>query len=466
MQRPRFYLPLIAVATGLCPGIASAHPVPKREHLRAIELRLRPDELCVQYVLEVDEWTAVFLDMPALFAEAELRTMTKPSQFYDAYLRRLAPLLADQLLVTLNDDPLTLRCVEQRYDVLDHLRCEFLFQVNWSPTPGTDHRVEFRDTTYDREVGRIRLALTAAEAITVTRRQVPGSLLQSRPPTDLRPGDDEKLRTARATFRLTTEPNGLSAEVSSLPPPAASRQAGSSMLTLLDSPYGFGGMLLLAVAFGAAHALTPGHGKTLVAAYLVAERGTVWHALSLGLTTTLSHTGSVLILAVVLTQFFPNAEPGRVQTAVGFFGGLIIAAAGLWLLLRRLGGRADHVHVMSDHKHNADGTVTYIDRPGWARLIMLGIGGGIVPCWDAILLLLICYRAGRMSEAVPLLLAFSAGLAGVLIALGVAVVYGKGLGDSRWGGSRAWQALPKLSAVAVLALGLWMCRDSLTPPPG
>src|SRR5215813_9071293 len=112
----RVLLPLAVSILGLCPWTALAHPVPKRDYLRTIEVRLRPDEVSIQYVLEVDEWTAVFLDLPALLDEAELRTMTKPSQFYNAYLRRLAPLLADQLLVTLDDKPTTLRCVEQRYE--------------------------------------------------------------------------------------------------------------------------------------------------------------------------------------------------------------------------------------------------------------------------------------------------------------------------------------------------------------
>ena len=65
----------------------------------------------------------------------------------------------------------------------------------------------------------------------------------------------------------------------------------------MASDYSFWLKLLLATLFGAAHALTPGHGKTLVAAYLIGQRGTVWHAVVLGIVTTVTHTGAVLLLA-------------------------------------------------------------------------------------------------------------------------------------------------------------------------
>src|SRR5439155_27187441 len=107
--------------------------------------------------------------------------------------------------------------------------------------------------------------------------------------------------------------------------------------------------------FGAVHALTPGHGKTLVAAYLVGERGTVWHALLLGLVATLTHTGAVLLLAALLPLLFPQAVPAQVQGVLGFVGGLLIAGMGAWLLLRRLSGQADHFHLPGTGHHHLHG---------------------------------------------------------------------------------------------------------------
>src|SRR5581483_8198931 len=142
-------------------------------------------------------WTVVYVDLPALLDAGELRALTKPSEFYDTYQRRMAALLADQLLVTLDDKALTLRCVEQRYEVLDHLRCEYIFVADWSLAPGGEHRLEVHDTSYDREPGRVKLGLSEDATVNVLRRTVPSSILQGRAPTDLRPGDDDRLRTLR-----------------------------------------------------------------------------------------------------------------------------------------------------------------------------------------------------------------------------------------------------------------------------
>src|SRR5206468_7521498 len=137
--------------------------------------------------------------------------------------------------------------------------------------------------------------------------------------------------------------------------PAATPQAADShdnyglVRLLLHTDYGFLLTMLMACLFGAAHALTPGHGKTLVAAYLVGERGTVGHAFVLGLVTTLTHTGAVLVLAAGLLLFFPKAVPQEIQTALGLGGGLLVAGMGLWLLLRRLSGGADHFHLGGHH---------------------------------------------------------------------------------------------------------------------
>src|SRR5262249_60353084 len=105
---------------------------------------------------------------------------------------------------------------------------------------------------------------------------------------------------------------------------------------LLNTEVGFWALMLMAAGFGAVHALTPGHGKTLVAAYLVGERGTVWHAFVLGLVTTLTHTGSVLILALAIALYFPDTVESNVQKTLGCIGGLLIAGLGVWLLLARL----------------------------------------------------------------------------------------------------------------------------------
>jgi ABC-type nickel/cobalt efflux system permease component RcnA len=458
-------LPLTALLAVLAGGVASAHPVPKDTHLRTITVRVRPGELFVRYRLELDEFTAVNKDSKDLIDAAEVKDLRTPSAFYREFTHRLGPLLAAQLDATLDGQPVELRCLEEHFEVSDHLVCEYQFQADWTLAVDRDHRLEFHDGTYKYEPGNVRLSLDEDPALEVDRRAVPPALLQARNPIDLGRGDDAKLRTVTVTFR-TSGPSGPAAPA--IVPPSTPKPAGahSTLLALLDAPHGFSVLIVLATLFGAAHALTPGHGKTLVAAYLVGERGTIWHAVVLGITTTLTHTGAVIVIAAGLLWWYPDGAPEKVQAILGFTGGMLIAGLGLWLLLKRLSGGADHVHGPGGHTHNPDGTITFIPRPegaGWGRLILLGVSGGIIPCWDAIAMLGFAIAAQRLWLALPLLLAFSAGLAGVLVLIGIAVVCARSRVSSRWSESWVWRLLPLASAAVLLVMGLWLCRDSLAP---
>jgi len=460
----RFWL-LSLLAAVMWTTPAGAHPVPRRSHDRVVEVRLRRTEVAVSFRLEVDEWTVVFVELPALLAPSDMKRLTKPAEFYEAYVERIAPLLVDQVYVSLDGKPLALRCVDVQFQVRDSLQCEFIFQADLSPALGRSYRLDVRDDTYPQEPGRVKLSLAEGEGVRVIERVAPAPSLQARAAIDLKPGDDDRLRTLNATFEVDADapaPAGGETRHSAAP------ESRSTLVALLDSPHGFGLLLLFAVGFGAAHALTPGHGKTLVAAYLVGERGTIWHAVVLGLVTTITHTGAVLLLAAGLVWLFPDAVPASIQTVLGFVGGLLIAGLGFWLLLRRLAGQVDHVHVGGvGHTHNPDGTVTVTTAPGWWGLIVLGVSGGIIPCWDAIAMLGFAIAAQRLWLGLPLLVAFSAGLAGVLVAIGVVVVLAKNRLGRRWSDSRLWKALPILSAAVLVVMGLWLCRDALlTPGPG
>src|SRR5438445_4474301 len=105
----RLWLLSLAWLTALT-ALAFAHPVPRRSHDRLIEVRLRRTEIAVDFRLEVDEWTVVFVDLPALLGPSDLERLTKPSEFYETYVERIASLLADHVYVTLDAHPLVLRC--------------------------------------------------------------------------------------------------------------------------------------------------------------------------------------------------------------------------------------------------------------------------------------------------------------------------------------------------------------------
>jgi len=478
----------------------SAHPVPRRCHDRVILVRLDADPLTYQlrvqvdYRLEVDTFTAVFDDLQVFSDKVDLAHLKKPQEFYDAFARCYAPILADNLVVKLNDKPLVFTCAKRRYEITDpdkNLRCDFVFQANVPLTGEDRYRLTFREANYSEEAGRIQLSLAKDSVVTLHDKSEPDEALKARLPTDLGPGDDDRLREIRATFSLPSRdralpPETAPPEVTAETPQAESATSGNSLLDLLlDTETGFWVLMFLAAVLGGAHALTPGHGKTLVAAYLVGERGTTWHALVLGLVTTLTHTGAVLILAAAMRFVFPKAAPADVQMILGLGGGLLITVMGFWLLLRRLAGQADHFHLpghghshshgpgeahhhhegSAGHSHDEHGH-DHAHEPravpgGWWGLIVLGVSGGIIPCWDAIAIFGSTVSTQRLWLALPLLLAFSAGLASVLIVIGIAVVHAKGLVSSRWETRRVFQLLPILSALLVTCLGLWLCYETL-----
>jgi ABC-type nickel/cobalt efflux system permease component RcnA len=165
------------------------------------------------------------------------------------------------------------------------------------------------------------------------------------------------------------------------------------------------------------------------------------------------------------------------QVTLELTGGLLITGLGVWLLLRRLSGGADHFHLgshshhqapaHSDHNSSNDEGGSPSRRVRWVSLVVLGINGGIVPCWDAIAMLVLAVALNLLWLALPLLLAFSAGLAAVLIVIGILVVRARKLLGGPWEASRLFRILPLISAALIAAMGLWMCYDSLHPetPP-
>jgi nickel/cobalt exporter len=469
----------------LCGESAFAHPVPKQNHDRLIEVQLTPQAVVVKYQLEIDEYRAV-QDL----GKEELTRIDSPRAIPRVFLEYAAPILRNNLIAKLDGEELSFHGGgEIDATVTDHLRCNFTFTAAWKPSPQQPHRFSFREANYDGEdFDRIELTLSAGPGVSLRETTAPDKALWDLPPLERKPGDAERLRTLSATFLLGNAAPSTPLSGRRQPPEArgtrgadAPRSEGLSatirendhpqklLHLLLDTQRGLVVLLLLAAGFGAVHALTPGHGKTLVAAYLVGEHGTVWHALILGLMTTLTHTGAVFVLAIVF-RMSPQAA-GLIYYVQGLLGGLLITILGLWLLLQRLFGRPDHIHLggHSHHHHQHHHERVHVPSDGaavrWWHLLLLGMRGGLVPCWDAILLLCLAISAGRLWLGVPLLLAFSAGLAGVLVALGVGVVWARNWAAARWGGghrmSKLLRALPLVSAAVITALGLWLCYDSL-----
>jgi len=250
------------------------------------------------------------------------------------------------------------------------------------------------------------------------------------------------------------------------------------------------GMVLLGLAvafgFGAMHALSPGHGKTIVAAYLVGSRGTIKHALFLGGMVTFTHTISVFFLGLTTLFLSQYVLPEKIIPVLGAISGISIVWIGGTLLIqraRRLRGHThththsndhghshdhhhhdhdhdhghDHNHGPNGHTHVPEGDITL------ASLIALGASGGLVPCPSALVLLLSSIALGRVAFGLLLLVSFSAGLAIVLMGIGVAVLYAKNLLPDSQKTARhpAFRLIPVFSAALIVCIGLIMTGVSL-----
>ena len=255
----------------------------------------------------------------------------------------------------------------------------------------------------------------------------------------------------------------------------------------------------IAFVLGAAHALTPGHGKTIVAAYLVGSRGTLGHAAFLGAMVTFTHTVSVFLLGMATLFLFHYVVPENITRVLGAISGLSIVAIGAWMLYKRLRGTGhthshDHSHTQAhdhqhahdhphdhDHAHNHDHhhghdhphehvhehgfhTHSHVpDEVSWSGLVALGASGGLVPCESALVLLLSAIALRRVGLGLVLLVSFSLGLAIVLMGIGVLVIYAKNLvPESKRGISNPFfRWIPVASAAVVLVLGVLMTGVSL-----
>jgi nickel/cobalt exporter len=270
------------------------------------------------------------------------------------------------------------------------------------------------------------------------------------------------------------------------------------------TPWMIAAAIGIAFGLGAAHALTPGHGKTIVAAYLVGSRGTLKHAAFLGGMVTFTHTVSVFLLGLATLFLFQYVVPQKVTQVLGAISGLSIVVIGGWMLYKRLHGAGhahshdhghehahdhDHEHVHThahshdhahehhhhdhphDHAHDHTHAHTHSHGPGghthmpeeisWSSLVALGASGGLVPCETALVLLLTAIALRRVGLGLVLLISFSLGLALVLMAIGVLVIYAKNLLPSSSGGNPFFRWIPVASAAVVMLLGVVMTGVSL-----
>ena len=218
--------------------------------------------------------------------------------------------------------------------------------------------------------------------------------------------------------------------------------------------------LLVAMFWGAAHAFSPGHGKSIVAAYLVGSRGTPRHAVFLGLTVTVTHTIGVFALGLITLSLSAFIVPDQLYPWLNLVSALLIVVVGLSVLRWRVREwrKRETAHAHShDHSHPHDHDLSLSPR----RLLGIGISGGIVPCPTALVVLLAAIPLHRVGYGLVLILAFSVGLAAAMTGIGLVAITAKRRFERIDFNGGLIRLLPAISALVVLGLGLAMTVRAL-----
>jgi nickel/cobalt exporter len=248
--------------------------------------------------------------------------------------------------------------------------------------------------------------------------------------------------------------------------------AGQGVLVLL---------VLSAFGWGAVHALSPGHGKAMVAAYLVGTRGTARHAVALGLTVTVTHTVGVFALGLVTLALSQYILPEDLYPWLNLASGLLIVVVGLGVLrarVRRARGGSGHAHAHAHHEHehphdhvhdhahgehdHGQGHHHHVPSTITARgLVAMGASAGLIPCPSALVVLLGAVAQHQVGLGLGLIVAFSAGLATTLVALGLVVVLAAGATRRIGSAGRFATIASAVSAAAIVAVGLVVTTQAL-----
>jgi nickel/cobalt exporter len=305
---------------------------------------------------------------------------------------------------------------------------------------GSTH-VTYRDGNYSDRIGWKEIVVGATTPSTSHElRAYPKNLLES--PLDvtsasaeLSPGSGADVAPSLSTGTSLQAPDRVAdAGFASLV-----GRSHLSLLVILAS-------LAAALFWGAAHALSPGHGKTIITAYLVGQRGTPRHAALLGLIVTVTHTIGVFSLGLVTLALSQFIVPDRLYPWLNLVSGLLVVGIGASVLRARWRHSRHHHH---HHHHGEEGTT-------FRSLLAVGVSGGLLPCPSALVVLLAAISLHRVAFGLLLILAFSAGLALTITGIGLAAVLARTTFRRVSFEGRLVRLLPAASALVILAAGLAM----------
>jgi ABC-type nickel/cobalt efflux system permease component RcnA len=405
-MRPTHPARLVALATAavalVAPAAAHAHPLGNFSVNHLTEVRIAPDRVDVRYVLD----------------QAEIPTFQERGLSDGEVLARKRAAVLKRLVVTVGGRRVTLTPGAAR---LSHPAGQGGLKTTRVELPlrarvKTLGAVRVHDGTFPGRIGWKAVVPLPGRG-TAVKSDVPGSdptrelrhyprdLLSS--PADIR---DASLTVAAGSGTVAA-PDGRSG--------FKTGEGSAGFAGLLEHDGGVL-ILLLAAAFGwgALHALSPGHGKSMVAAYLVGTRGSVRDAVALGATVTVAHTAGVIALGLVALLLSAWILPEDLYPWLNLVAGLLVVGVGVRVLRMRLRSR-EHAH-RHHHDHGHHHHHPHSDR---RSILALGASAGLIPCPTALVVLLGAISQHRVGLGLVLIVAFSAGLAATLTGLGIAVVH-------------------------------------------
>jgi nickel/cobalt exporter len=466
-------LPVLVVAgVLLVPAIASAHPLGNFTINTSAGIVLSPGHVRIDYVVDMAEIPTVQA-RPVLDADSDGEiTETERSTWASA----TAATLVTNLDLRLAGEPVALDIAAASASFLpgqgglDVLRLDATYVADVETARGS---LAFQDANYDGHVGWHEVTAAGVDGVRLAGADVPATSvtdgLRSYPQDLLSSPLDE--RTASATFAPGVSVGAAEPSHDAESSTARPGVIGGAFADLVDRT---GPLmlvaLLLAFGFGALHALGPGHGKTLMAAYLVGSGGRIRQAVAVGGAVATMHTASVLGLGFVVLGATSVFAPERVYPWLGLGSGVIALALGATLLVSRMsrwsGGGA--AHDQDEHGHD-DGhgehghTHAASDAPVLSRngLVALAIAGGVLPSPTALVVLLAAVAVHRVGYGLALIAAFSLGLATALMVVGILALRARDVVQRRLS-HRAARFVPVLSASAIVILGLVLTVNGAT----
>jgi ABC-type nickel/cobalt efflux system permease component RcnA len=439
----RLVLVAVALVVGFAlarPDGASAHPLGNFTVNHYAGIELAGDRVFVRYVLDLAE-------IPTFQSGDRVRA------------RGYAREIARDLDLRLGGERVVLRPLAHRVSELPGagglptLRFEAVYAA---PLHGS--ALTFADRSFPTRIGWREITVRARDGARIVSSSVPDTSrsneLHSYPRDLLR----SPLAVRSATARIV--PGAAPAPPPRIERPATPSHTGDGLTRLIgrdDPTFGVVLLSLLVAAFwGAAHALTPGHGKALVAGYLVGTRGRPRHAFALGATVTVTHTAGVFALGLVTLGLSTVVVPEQLYPWMTLVSGLLVVGVGAGVLLRRArharGHHDPHHHDHHDHHHH-DHHDHHHDI-GVRGILGIGAAAGLLPCPSALVVLLSAIALHKLAFGLALIVAFSIGLAATITAIGlVAVIARRAFGRARLDGPLV-RALPAVSAAVIVVVGL------------